>query len=199
MRRAILALKNASIPSCLEGEFFGADKGALAVLAAKKPLKAAIGDFDSVSQDEYQAIKDAAEILIQLQCRKDESDTKEAIAHIKKQGYDEIVVIGGLFGRFDHTWANLQLLQCNPDLIWMDEKNRIKIFQPGRHLVYKDDYQYVSFFALQKGKITLENMEYPLDKYEMEPLDSLGLSNEIIGEFGILECDVPTLCIQCHD
>lgn len=199
MKRAILALKNASIPFSLEGDYYGADQGALAILNANKPLKAAIGDFDSVSQEEFKRIQECAETMIQLKCRKDESDTKEAIDFIKKQDYNEIVVLGGLFGRFDHTWANLQLLQCNPDLIWMDEKNRLRIFQPGRHVIFKEDYHYISFFSLKKGKITLECMEYPLKDYELQPLDSLGLSNEIIGESGILECDVPILCIQCHD
>ena len=197
MSRVTIVLGESDIKP--EGCVIGVDYGAFVCARDGVEMILACGDFDSVSQEEFKRIQECAETMIQLKCRKDESDTKEAIDFIKKQDYNEIVVLGGLFGRFDHTWANLQLLQCNPDLIWMDEKNRLRIFQPGRHVIFKEDYHYISFFSLKKGKITLESMEYPLKDYELQPLDSLGLSNEIIGESGILECDVPVLCIQCHD
>lgn len=197
--RAILVLKNAIIPQELTGDFYGADQGALCCLKQGKKLELAIGDFDSVSQEEKAWIFNQAKEVIQLCPRKDRSDTCEALEIILKRGYDEVVVCGGLFGRFDHTWANIQLLLRNPSICWMDEKNRILILKEGKHEIKKEGYRYISFFSLKEGKISLRNMEYPLEDYIMKPLDSLGLSNEIIGEVGYIECSMPILCIQCHD
>lgn len=197
--RAILVLKNAIIPDGLTGDFYGADQGALCCLKQGETLELAIGDFDSVKEEEKNWIVSQAKEVIQLCPRKDQSDTSEALEIILKRGYDEIVVCGGLFGRFDHTWANIQLLLKHPSLIWLDEKNRITILEAGEHEIKKAGYHYISFFSLKEGELTLRNMEYPLEDYTMKPLDSLGLSNEIIGELGYVKCSMPVLCIQCHD
>lgn len=199
MKRAILVLKQAIIPEGLTGVFYGVDQGALVCLQANKRIKAAIGDFDSVSEEEKQAIFNNSEQIIQLNTHKDLSDTAEALALVSDERFDEILVLGGLSGRFDHTWANLQLLQRYPHIIWMDQKNRLTVLQPGTHVIFKKDYSYVSFFSFSTGEITLQGMAYPLHQYVMEPLDSLGLSNEILKEQGTVHCTMPVLCVQSKD
>lgn len=199
MKRAVLVLKNAVIPKGLDGDYYGADKGALLCLEAGKTLCGAVGDFDSVCSADRKKILAAAKTVQVLNCHKDESDTAEALRMIMDKDYDEIVVLGGLSGRFDHTWANLQLLRRYPSLIWMDEKNCLRILSPGKHTISKNGYQYISFFALKTGLISLQGVEYPLDKYRMTPLDSLGLSNEILAEEMQVSCSMDVLCVQSHD
>lgn len=199
MKQAILVLKNADQAIELAGDYFGADQGALRVLAWNKPLVAAIGDFDSVTEDELAMIQNQAKTVIHLNCHKDNSDADEAIQYILQLGYTDILIWGGLDGRFDHTYANLQLLQRYPQLTWMNPRNRLRILQPGNHHLIKEGYQYCSFFALEEGEITLENVEYPLHQYFMTPLDSLGLSNEMKTESCDVFCTMSVLCVQCHD
>ncbi len=199
MKTAALVLKNAVIHPHPDWDYFGADRGALLIIEAGLPLKGAVGDFDSVSEEERSQIEKAAEILIRLNCHKDQSDTAEALTLIKQLDYQKIIVLGGLSGRFDHTWANLQLLRRFPELVWEDEKNRLRILKPGSHEVVKEDYPYISFFSLEEGLITLEGMEYPLKEYWLHPLNSLGLSNVLLSKTGRVSCTMPVLCVQSRD
>ena len=114
MKRAILVLKNAKIPKEIEGTFYGIDQGALQCVRAERPCAMAIGDFDSVNDSEFQEIKNNSTTIRKLNCKKDQSDTAEAVELVLNEDFDEVVLLGGLFGRFDHTWANFLLLQKFP-------------------------------------------------------------------------------------
>ncbi len=199
LKKANLVLKNAEIDECLEGDFFGADQGALQIIKSNHVLTGAIGDFDSVSETEKELIKENCTHYIELNAMKDKSDTQEAIDFLYKMGYTDITVVGGLSKRFDHTWANVQLLRKYSNLTWIDECNCLSILPIGKTNIKKDKYKYVSFFSLAKGKISLRNFKYEIDNYELDELDSLCLSNEILDEYAEVENTMPVLCIKSHD
>ena len=67
--------------------------------------QAAIGDFDSCVQP-----SDFGGELLVYPKRKDSTDAMLAVQYCLKAGIKDIVLMGALGGRLDHTFANLQLL-----------------------------------------------------------------------------------------
>ena len=67
-----------------------------------------LGDFDSIGTED---LPEAAEIL-QLPPEKDRTDTQLAVSLALSRGAAEIVIIGGLSGRLDHTLSNVSLLEA---------------------------------------------------------------------------------------
>ena len=79
-----------------------------------------------------------------------------------------------------------------------DRFNKIYLLKPGRHEIRRLNYQYVSFFSVDRAIISLEKMAYPLDHYLLKYEDGLCVSNEILGSKGILMTDAPVFCIQSN-
>lgn len=73
-----------------------------------------LGDFDSVSRQEEEAIESLErripERILRLPCEKDDTDTLAALKEGLKRGYTEFRIYAGTGGRFDHTMANIQSL-----------------------------------------------------------------------------------------
>ncbi len=199
MKTAILVLKDANIIQSVKGDYIGVDQGALQIIKQGLPLSTAIGDFDSITVDEKAYIEKNTTNFIALNPMKDTSDTQEAIILAEKLGYKKIVVMGGLSKRFDHTWANMQLLRKYPHVVWMDDHNKIQILSQGESTIEKENYHYISFFALKSGIITIENLKYQLKQYALDELDSLCLSNEFNDKQASIITTMPVLCIQSKD
>ena len=73
-----------------------------------------IGDFDSVSDGEREAIEaleqQIPERIIRLKPEKDDTDMLAALKLALDKGYTEFRIYAGTGGRFDHTLANIQCL-----------------------------------------------------------------------------------------
>lgn len=139
-----------------------------------------IGDFDSAP-----VAKESCEI-IKLQVRKDDSDTFHCVKTAVERGFKEIIIIGGIGSRFDHTYSNiLSLGYCLDNYVkaCMIDKNN-KIFITDKPLTLKcNRYKFFSLFALF-GKVeglSIKNADYELDNYELEPFDQLTQSNGFKG------------------
>lgn len=59
--------------------YVGVDRGSLFLIENQLPLDLAVGDFDSVSQDELQLIKKTAKAFVQASPEKDDTDTELAL------------------------------------------------------------------------------------------------------------------------
>ena len=59
--------------------YVGVDRGSLFLIENQLPLDLAVGDFDSVSQDELQLIKETAKAFVQACPEKDDTDTELAL------------------------------------------------------------------------------------------------------------------------
>ena len=64
-----------------------------------------VGDFDSHENPRLDV-----ETII-LPCEKDDTDTQLAVQVALEKGATELVIIGGLDGRLDHTLSNLAILE----------------------------------------------------------------------------------------
>ena len=74
----------------------GVDKGAFIALKKGIKLDLAIGDFDSVNEEEFACLFGSVNNIVKLNPIKDVTDTYEAYKHVRE--YDEIVILGGSFG-----------------------------------------------------------------------------------------------------
>ncbi|HQV29002.1 MAG TPA: thiamine diphosphokinase [Thermoflexales bacterium] len=87
-----------------------ADGGGRAALAAGLKPDLVIGDFDSLSEVELAALTASGAALERHPRQKDATDLELALRRALVDGATDIVVLGGLGGRLDHTLANAMLL-----------------------------------------------------------------------------------------
>ena len=68
-----------------------------------------IGDLDSITEDELGHWREAGTEIIRHDSDKDENDLELALLYAKENGVEEVLILGGLGGRWDQTFANLLL------------------------------------------------------------------------------------------
>ncbi len=160
-----------------------ADAGFVKCIEAGNKPDLLIGDFDSFDKP------DTDSEIIALSPIKDCTDTEFCVNEAFKRGFSEILIIGGLGGRNDHSFANLSLLACfkqrGVNVMLIDENHRIYALKDESRTV-ANNKQYVSVFAYAGScTVTLEGFFYPLKNYILSPYQGgFGTSNEIVGETG---------------
>lgn len=179
--RAIIILKNINNinKELINNSFIvGADRGALNAINNGITPDISIGDFDSVSNQEFEIIKKHSKKIIKLNPIKDETDTFEAIELVKN--YDEIIILGGISGnRIEHFYANLLLFNKYPNLKIIDDNSLI--YTISNSIIPTNEYKFISIFSLDDNtNITLEGFKYNLLNYNLKINDPLCISNEII-------------------
>ena len=155
----------------------GVDQGALLLLQNNLPIDLAIGDFDSVTEEEYEQIKAFANETKKYRSRKDYTDLYLAIEEVLEMEYHKIIIYGAMGGRFDHSYANLSLLRLGSISI-VTEDATLYALHPGTHRI-RNKHKYISFFALEDiFDLTLEGFLYDKKNFELYTDDPLCISNE---------------------
>lgn len=122
-----------------EGDLIGADRGALICAQAHRRMVMAIGDFDSVTPPQKELIRQYADQMQVLPAMKDETDALSALRWAAGQGYNPMVLIGGIGGRQDHQLANLLLVMHQKlPVILREKNNELFCLDPGRHVFHPD-------------------------------------------------------------
>lgn len=175
-------------------DYIGVDGGIHSLLKLGITPTYVIGDFDSFDQKEL--VKHIQTKI--LPTKKDETDTEVAIMETIRLGYNQIELYGVTGGRLDHFFTVCRLLYKyrQIEMTIFDRMNKITLLAPGSHQISKDDYHYLSFFAVSKACISIDSVVYPLDHYELIYEDGLCVSNEIIGDFATVKTDNYLYCIQ---
>jgi thiamine pyrophosphokinase len=93
----------------------GADGGAAQALAWGLELQVVIGDMDSLPRGVYADLKQRGTRFVVHPRAKDETDLELALIFAAEQGVQEIVILGALGGRLDHTLSNI-LSMALPEL-----------------------------------------------------------------------------------
>lgn len=89
----------------IDGRFIiGADSGYQKCVKLNIKPNLIIGDFDSSKKP------DTDIETIVLPVRKDDTDTLSAVKEAIKRGYNDIIILGGIGNRFDHTYNNVLVL-----------------------------------------------------------------------------------------
>lgn len=96
-----------------------ADGGRRHAAALGLTPRVVIGDLDSLTAGEREALEAAGVELISFPARKDETDLELALGYAVRAGAGEILILGALGGRLDQTIANLVLLAL-PELEGVD-------------------------------------------------------------------------------
>lgn len=158
-----------------------------------------IGDFDSSKMPALSCD------IIKLNVRKDDSDTFHCVKTAVDLGYEEIIILGGIGSRIDHTYSNiLSLYYCinhsvKSYLINADNK----VFITDKPTVLNNDkYKFFSLFALFETVygLNIKGADYDIEDYDLLPTDQITQSNGFIGrDVSINFNSGKLLIILCND
>jgi len=156
------------------------DGGVLNAYKANIPFDYAVGDFDSYElrdENEFETVK--------LNPIKNDTDMYVAVDRLISGNYSSIDIIGATGNRFDHTMANICMLNKfshKPvNITMIDEINKIKVLCDGEHIIKSKKNSYISFFSINNtSTIILNNVRYELNGYKLTNIDPLCVSNEFL-------------------
>lgn len=158
-----------------------------------------IGDMDSFGGEVNQ------NILIKYPAEKDDTDTSLCIKYAIEKGYNDIEIFGAIGGRFDHSFANVQLLMyCKEKGIKCTLYDKEEtVFLVNNECIKKsiEKGKTVSVFSLsvKSNNITLKGLKYPLEKASLSNNFPLGISNvSICDEIEISVEDGMLLVVISH-
>lgn len=149
-----------------------------------------IGDFDSLDGQLPSGIE-----TITYPAEKDDTDTGLCLQAALDMGCSDILIIGGLGGRFDHSVANIQIMaghvQEAERIAIKDKKNYCTILHNGRLELTKKNGQHVSILSLSdtSSGVSVSGLKYPLSNYTLKRTFPLGVSNEY-------EEDTAVICVK---
>ena len=140
-----------------------------------------IGDFDSLG------CVPTHPNLIRLPCEKADTDMGAALNYGLKQGFDRFLLLGGLGGRLDHTFANLQLLnnlsRQRAVGILAGEGEAATVITNGSFSFSPACSGYCSVYCVSGHAhgVTLTGLKYPLQDASLTGDYPIGTSNEFLG------------------
>lgn len=146
-----------------------------------------VGDFDSVRPEVLEEYRNMGISIRQFPTHKNETDMQLGMLLALELGATELVLIGGIGDRFDHTLANahllLYLLKKGVRGILVNEKNRVELIDKEVTLYGKaGDLVSTIPLSMQVEGVTLEGLEYPLVDYDLALDDKLvAVSNVMTG------------------
>lgn len=139
-----------------------------------------IGDFDSTTLNE-----DFDCLYITYPAEKDLTDTEAALTHALEKGCRNVILLGGMGGRLDHTMGNIGLLDkyynSFDHMEFIDGKNRMELLKnSGRTLKRDAQYKYFGLVSLnaEASGIDIRGAKYELTGASLERASTLGVSNE---------------------
>lgn len=142
-----------------------------------------IGDYDSAPRPDP-----AGKEQIVLPVVKDQTDTEAALDWLLSQGHREILILGGLGGRVDHTMGNLMLLSkgtaAGASLTLLDGQNLVTFLSgPATYPVPDCPYPFLSLLPWTDTVqgVTVTGCQYPLENAVLTRDNTLGISNQITG------------------
>ena len=170
-----------------EKEFIiGVDIGAYLLALDNINIDLAIGDFDSVDSVEFELIKKHSNEIKTYDETKDYTDTYLALQVALSMDYDEIVIYGGTGGRFDHEFANVNLLKLGKISI-VSNDIMMYMLDPGSYEI-ENKFRYISFFAIEDVKdLTLKGFKYEINNIDLSTENPLCISNELQGSLNFEE------------
>ena len=151
--------------------------------------KILLGDFDSIGTEQ---LPEAEEIL-QVPAEKDLTDTQLAVDLALSRGADDIVIIGGLSGRLDHSLSNLSILEELAEKkvygLITDGRNRARFIRNNGTLIPRSDFRYLSLILVEKKAkgVTVEGCKYPLKNATLFRKRQYAVSNELTGNCALVE------------
>ena len=119
---------------------------------------------------------------------KDDTDLQLALKIAIEKGAEEILIIGGIGGRVDHTIGNIQNIvhysTSGPRIEILDPNQSITVHHPGTYTYRGKEGMTFSAFAYtpEVTGVTYHGAYYPLDNHTLTNTFPLGISNHFLGE-----------------
>lgn len=157
-----------------------------------------VGDYDSLGH--APDVPDGVEVIT-VPTEKDVTDTQLAVELALRREAREIVILGGLGGRLDHTLSNLAILEDalgkRVRATIADGQNRVRLLHNDSTILPRSGYTYVSLLALDplcKG-VEIEGVKYPLKGARLARTFGYAVSNEITGNCCFISVRKGTLLV----
>ncbi len=175
-----------------EDDFLVAVDGGLRhLLAIKKKPHLLIGDLDSVTPEQLQALSSGGVEIQRFPVEKDETDLELALLETTRRGYKTIILVGALGGRIDQMLANLYLLTL-PQLHGLKVRiiDRYQEIFLIRHNAQVDG-QVGDIISLLPFKgnaegVSTTGLEYPLSNETLLLEHSRGISNRMVEPYALI-------------
>lgn len=158
-----------------------------------------IGDFDSLGKlPEHKSV-------IKLPVEKDDTDTSFAVKKALDMGVKSIFVLGGLGGRLDHTFANIQLLDFIANKgaagYLVNGGEMLTVIKNRKIRIHGSIGETISVFSLsdKSDGVYERGFKYTLNDAVIENSFPLGVSNELSETVGEISTDNGTLLIYAKD
>lgn len=199
MKKSIVIVANGNIQ-----EGFDADKiipGDRFVIAVDGGLRNAekirlkpdevVGDLDSLSEGKIEELESDGINTVVFPKEKDQNDLELALLRAADMDPEEIVILGALGKRFDHTLFNVMLLfhpSCRSCPVRIVDGFEVIIRADNPTVLEEPEGTVVSLMPVTEKVtgITLEGFYYPLEKETLVIGSSHGLSNVITSPPGII-------------
>lgn len=158
-----------------------------------------VGDFDSL---DYTPVGDN---VIRHPVMKNETDTILAIDIAFDKGYRKFRIYGGIGGRLDHTYANIQtasyVAKRGGNAVFLSDKINFTIIKNNYIKFDEGNKGIISVFAHKDTAegVTESGLLYKLEKATLSPDFPLGVSNEFTGNEATISVSDGTLCIMWED
>ena len=146
-----------------------------------------IGDFDSLG-----TIPEGDMEVLQVPAEKDLTDPQIAVETALARGADEIILIGGLGSRMDHSLSTLAILEDlrerHVHAHINNGYNRVHYLNASSTLILRSGFRYLSVLAIDekiKG-LSIDGCKYPLKRATLNRRLQYAISNEITGNCAMI-------------
>ncbi len=159
--------------------FIGVDGGATALIEAGYALDYAIGDFDSVTEADYEQIQAHSQQIKKYPSAKDDTDLELALLLIQDLELSGVIYIYGglgteLYGRMDHLIANIWMIYqprfqtLLPSLQFIEKNHQLAFYDAGEYSFHHQSWAtYFSVISLTP----VEQLEIVGAEYELAATD----------------------------
>lgn len=158
-----------------------ADAGFLHLAGLSVVADLVVGDFDSLG------VRPNHPNVVEHPREKDQTDMMLAIEEGLRRDYKKFVILGGLGGRLDHTYANIQTLsylaQNNACGYLLGGGTAITVIRNSSMTFDSEKKGIISIFCSGERAqgVTLKGLKYPLSDAILEATYPIGVSNEFKG------------------
>ncbi|WP_352419964.1 thiamine diphosphokinase [Proteiniborus sp.] len=177
--------QNADIVICADG-------GARHLFSENLTPDFIIGDLDSLDLEILNRFKRVGVGLQKHSTHKDKTDTELSIEYAIEKGANDIVLLGAIGSRLDHSMANIMLLykfiNQNINITVIDSHNEVFITKDLLRLNNKED-SFISIIPLINSKVSLQGFEYDTNCVDFNIGSTLGISNAIKDEVGLVKVE----------
>jgi thiamine pyrophosphokinase len=152
-------------------ELYAADGGAQKTVGLSRPLRAVIGDLDSLTRDE--TWRNSGTQIIEI----DEQDTTDFEKCLSIIRAPLIVGLGFLDGRLDHQIAALGALVASPLPVILVGRTDLCLHVPSDIVLDLSPGTRLSLMPINPVTVTGSGLRWPLDHLTLAPGGRTGVSN----------------------